>query len=175
MKERGEEENRRILEVYQRLVAQFRKALGVDEMQALDLAHEVVVKLYEAMPRFDPSKGEFDAWASGFVKNLAWQRREGRGSHVPLGDRDLDGDQTQALAGLVRGEIGRYIRSSLEALPEIYRTTLEMHFVKRQKLREIATALKVPVGTVKARLSRGLEMLKGRLNFQHTTVRMYLK
>ena len=157
------------------LVEQFRRSLRVDELQALDLAHEAVVRLYEAMPKFDPAKGDFDAWAAGFVRNLTWQKREGRGRHISIGDHDPARDGDHALTEMVRGEIARYVRQSVEALPELYRQTLEMHFTKRMKLREIAAELKVPTGTVKARLSRGLEMLKGKLNFQHTTIRMYLK
>lgn len=49
---------------------------------------------------------------------------------------------------------------AVNSLSEIYRETLILRYYEELKLDEIANALKIPIGTVKSRLSKGLCQLK---------------
>jgi DNA-directed RNA polymerase specialized sigma24 family protein len=50
-----------------------------------------------------------------------------------------------------------------------------MRYVEGLDLKRIAKRLKVPLGTVKARLSRAPDALKEKLRIQETTARFYLE
>lgn len=62
-------------------------------------------------------------------------------------DRTMDGEVEKALADL----------------PEEFRTVLLMVDMQELSYDEAATVLKVPIGTVRSRLSRGRAMMRGRL------------
>jgi RNA polymerase sigma-70 factor (ECF subfamily) len=53
------------------------------------------------------------------------------------------------------------ILSALSELEEDYRAALELFYVADLSYKEIANALKIPIGTVMSRLSRGKERLRG--------------
>jgi RNA polymerase sigma-70 factor, ECF subfamily len=55
------------------------------------------------------------------------------------------------------------MQASLEQVPAIYREVLLLRFQEELKLEEIAGVLETPISTVKSRLYRGLESLKGLL------------
>ena len=52
----------------------------------------------------------------------------------------------------------------LFSLPQIYRTALHLYYFEGLSVAEIAQATGCREGTVKSRLSRGRELLKGVLN-----------
>jgi RNA polymerase sigma factor (sigma-70 family) len=78
------------------------------------------------------------------------------------------------LEDLVVEEVGALIRASVEGLPEAYRKTMELRFYQGLALQDIAKQLAVPLGTVKARLSRASEMLRQSSAVQATTARLVL-
>jgi RNA polymerase sigma-70 factor (ECF subfamily) len=53
------------------------------------------------------------------------------------------------------------VQASLEKLPAIYREVLLLRFQEELDLAEIASVLSTPISTVKSRLYRGLEDLRG--------------
>jgi RNA polymerase sigma-70 factor (ECF subfamily) len=55
------------------------------------------------------------------------------------------------------------VQASLEKLPAIYREVLLLRFQEELGLVEIAAVLSAPLSTVKSRLYRGLEDLRGLL------------
>ncbi len=61
----------------------------------------------------------------------------------------------------------RKVVDALLSLEEPYRTTLLLRFYEDLKPGEIAERLDVPPGTVRARLSRGLERMRARLDADH--------
>jgi RNA polymerase sigma-70 factor (ECF subfamily) len=61
---------------------------------------------------------------------------------------------------LVRSELRHRVRAALESLPEKYRESLAMRHLEQLSIREIATIVGAPEGTIKARLFRGLKILQ---------------
>ncbi|MCE9581916.1 MAG: sigma-70 family RNA polymerase sigma factor [Planctomycetes bacterium] len=157
-----------LLREYQGLVAQVRRAWKLDEEAAMDIVHDTIVRVYESIGGYDPEKGEFRGWLWGVLKHAAVRkpqpplRPEGTQDASPLGD-------------LVGEEVVRFMRASVGTLPESYRRTVEMRYYEGKSLAAIAKELGVPVGTVKARLSRAPEMLKQSMSVQATTARMFLE
>lgn len=168
-----------ILEVYPALLRIVQKRLGCDVTQALDLVHDAILAIYDSMERFDPEKGAFQAWAAGILRNLTYRHFEGRGRREKLaGDEVLDGAESPEggppVDEAIVQEIAGVINRSLNAVPPLYKDVVRLRYREGLSLKQIARRLKLPVGTVKARLSRAADMLKDSLNFQQTTVRTFL-
>jgi RNA polymerase sigma-70 factor (ECF subfamily) len=72
----------------------------------------------------------------------------------------LVSDVPGPLAELQGEERRDWIRQSVAKLPETLRQTLIMAYYQDLKYREIADALKIPVGTVKSRLHAALGKLQ---------------
>jgi len=56
------------------------------------------------------------------------------------------------------------LREALATIPRTYREVIVLHYLADLPVDEVAAILEVPVGTVKSRLSRGREALKGLLD-----------
>jgi hypothetical protein len=71
---------------------------------------------------------------------------------------------SKRLASLVKGwDDTRPVTAAMSGLPIEYRETVVLRFQEGLGLEEIATLTKLPLGTVKSRLYRALNMLMGRL------------
>jgi RNA polymerase sigma-70 factor (ECF subfamily) len=167
-----------VLEEYKHLLSAIRRKLNLDEIESLDLAHEAVMRIYDSLDKYDPEKGTLGMWFSGILRNLILQYREGRMRPYILNDdmEQAHGKKEGPQVGqTVSKEIGEFVLKSVESLPEIYREVVRLRYVDGLDLKAIAKKLKVPLGTVKARLSRAPNVLKGALQIQETTARFYLE
>ena len=55
------------------------------------------------------------------------------------------------------------LQASLKKIPAIYREVLVLRFQEELQIEEMAGVLSIPVSTVKSRLYRGLDALRGAL------------
>ena len=157
--------SRRILDYCRRLVG--------DATVAEDLAQETFVKFYLGLSGFDPSK-RVSPYLYRIAHNhcLDWLRKK-RVPTVPLVWEDEEGrglreadapDRTLAPDELVeRLEVRRAVDDALAELPPTYRGALIMRHREGMSYAEIAEALQMPLGTVKARIHRGREKLQQKL------------
>jgi RNA polymerase sigma-70 factor (ECF subfamily) len=67
------------------------------------------------------------------------------------------------LEQVLRTEASSSVQLSLETVPAVYREVLVLRFQEEMQLDEIAGVTGAPISTVKSRLYRGLEALKGAL------------
>ena len=112
------------------------------------------------------------AWLGRILRNRFIDRFRHREREVPWPDGPEESDTVQEasdeqaglfgdaelarLSSLVRGDIER----ALQALPENHRTVVLLCDVEQWGWEEAATALEVPVGTVKSRLFRARRTLR---------------
>ncbi|MBN1418991.1 MAG: sigma-70 family RNA polymerase sigma factor [Planctomycetes bacterium] len=66
-----------------------------------------------------------------------------------------------------RVELRQHVLEAVLALDEPYRSTLVLRFFEEMSLRDIAGAARIPVNTVKTRLSRALRILRRRLEARY--------
>lgn len=142
-----------------------------DAAEAQDVVHDVFVALWENAGSFDSGKGAAFSWAVTLTRNRAIDRLRSRanrarllGSSVP-NDLGYEGD-----AGLIGGgekaELGdraAAVRTALAGLPSEQQKALELAFFSGLTQKEIAEKLSEPIGTVKARIRRGLIKLRDAL------------
>ena len=65
----------------------------------------------------------------------------------------------------IYSEEERIVRNAVRTLPEKHRIVILMYYMEEIPIRDIAAALGIPEGTVKSRLNKAKELLKGRLNY----------
>jgi RNA polymerase sigma-70 factor, ECF subfamily len=141
--------------------------------QASDLAQEVFVKLYLALPGLDPSRPLAPyLFRTAHNHCIDWLRKR-RLPTVSLENRD-EGEAPSAAIDppdeggspedlLLRGEVRAETERAFDELPSEYRSVLLLRHIEGLAYDEIAEALDLPLATVKTRIHRGRERLKQRL------------
>ena len=71
--------------------------------------------------------------------------------------------QASAFDRTLQREQNEHIAAGMQHLPAEYREALVLRFQEGMSLEEIASLAKVPLGTVKSRIYRGLSLLEPRL------------
>ncbi len=151
------------------MVATARRVVG-DAAEAEDVVHDVFVSIWEKAGNFDPARGSPAAWAVTLVRNRAIDRvrsRQRRGEILAesapgdLGYHEPGGDDAPLAADLA--ERSKVVRSALSDLPAEQRRALELAFFSGLTHEQIARRLASPLGTVKARIRRGLLSLRDRV------------
>jgi RNA polymerase sigma-70 factor (ECF subfamily) len=142
-----------------------------DAAEAQDVVHDVFLALWENAASFDSGRGAAFSWAVTLTRNRSIDRLRARtnrarllGSSIP---DDLGyGAEAAESGGSARAELGDRavaVRSAMAELPGEQRRALELAFFSGLTQREIAEKLGEPIGTIKARIRRGLLKLRDSL------------
>lgn len=138
-----------------------------NESEAQDCAQEALFMIWEKAPMYDPAKGKPLTWAITLTRNKAIDRvrslqRRGRlRDEVESLQRPEDFiTHREPLEDLEQAERGDILREAVLKLGEDQRTAIEMVYFKGLTQQEIALQLNEPLGTVKARIRRGLLRLR---------------
>ena len=134
----------------------FLASLCGDTALADDIAQEALVRAYVASGRFI---GNFKAWLfriayNCFIDNL---RR------VPAPAAALDAPEALRVAGPDASDAAfrhEELRRALALIPEKERTAIALHYFEDLPVKEIASIMQVPAGTVKYYLSVGRDHLR---------------
>lgn len=154
---------------YQPKVFSMAMSFTRNRQAADDLAQEVFLKAYLALPRFH-GRSEFGTWLYRISVNHIkdFLRKKGRAKEVSLDDvREISfSDREQVERAEEEREIEArrtIVRKLVEGLPEKYRTILTLRDVQGLAYEEISRILKLSPGTVDSRLHRARRMLRVRL------------
>lgn len=140
---------------------------------AEDITQETFVRMFRALDRYDPAR-PFPAWLFTIAARLSIdQLRRRRVKTVPLfrsqpgADEETPVDLEDSGPGpeelAERREEERSAEALIGTLPEHYRIVVVLRHQQGLSYEEIAEALRLPLGTVKARIHRARELLKRRL------------
>ena len=137
---------------------------------AEDAAQEGFVKAYRALGRFRRG-ARFRPWLLEIVANEARNRRRAGGRQTRLALRAAaEGSSGDAApspeATVLSGERRAALLAAVERLPEEQRLAVVCRYFLDLSEEEIAAALQCRRGTVKSRLSRGLERLRRELEVE---------
>ena len=136
-----------------------------DADEASDAAQEGFVRAWQALPRFR-SGAEPRPWLMRIVANAARNRRRGSGRRTGLAlrvaqDRPSGGAAPSPEVAVLAGERRAELLTAIATLREEDQVVLGMRWFAELGEAEMAEVLGVPRGTVKSRLSRALERLRG--------------
>jgi RNA polymerase sigma-70 factor (ECF subfamily) len=163
-----------LVDAHQRLVYQLALHLLGDHNEALDLSQEVFLRVFRTIHRFR-GQSSLRTWIYRIAVNQArnrmrWWRRRRKSQQVSLDDHmRAHGELPSELAGASPERVYRQkeaasrIWQALEALPFDQKTALVLREIDGLSYDEIAFSLGVAVGTVKSRLARARETLRGEL------------
>jgi len=141
--------------------------------EAEDLFQQTWLRVAEKIHSYDQRRN-FEAWLFTLARNLAidhLRRVRPESLDEPAG-HDASGEsaaarlvshETPALDRVLARERSSRLADAMEMLPVIQREVLTLRFEEEMKLEEIAEILGAPLSTVKTRLRRGLEHLRGKL------------
>lgn len=150
---------------YQSLVRSVVRKTFTNPSKAEDVCAETWIRIMKAEPNYDPQRSK----ETTFIKMIARAhvidslRRDAvragvRGSGVKF---DI-ADQRAAPHGLRinSAEQLQRLQEQVSKLPELQRDVIRFAYIQGMSLREIATTLSIPLGTVKSALSRALAKLR---------------
>ncbi len=143
-----------------------------DVSLAEDLVQTAMIRGYQMMldGRFEPTGGSLSWFIRGITCDfLAHRRKENRCDVLPpesnVFTQEQDADTPESL--IVNPTISEDISRALDMLPPDQRACLELVDLAECSYVEAARILKVPIGTVRSRLSRARLFVCGELtNFQ---------
>lgn len=137
---------------------------------AEDLVQDTYLKAFKASDSFKPGSN-LRAWLFTILHNhFLNNRRRANASPVNVDSETAEkaaavipADAETAEDALLRRVSDDAVRAALESLPENFREAVWLRDAEGFSYVEIAEMLKVPVGTVMSRISRGRRLLAGRL------------
>ncbi len=159
---------------HQRMVYQLSLNLLGDHNEALDLSQEVFLRVFRTLPGFR-GQSTLRTWIYRIVVNQArnrqrfWRRRH-RAQQVSLDEHIRDHGELPARGDggapdrlLGQKQLAERIRTALDHLPFDQKTALVLREIDGLSYEEIGFSLGIAVGTVKSRLARAREALRGQL------------
>jgi RNA polymerase sigma-70 factor (ECF subfamily) len=137
-----------------------------DASEAEDVIQDVFVQIWEKATSYDSTAGTPFHWALSITRNRSIDRLRARQRRTRLmnnfeesfGNSDANDSQTP-LAGSEMSAI----RSAVTLLPADQRAAIELAFFSGKTHHEIAEQLGQPLGTIKARIRRGMLKLRDSL------------
>jgi RNA polymerase sigma-70 factor, ECF subfamily len=137
-----------------------------DPVEAEDVLQDGFVYLWQRANTFDASRGSPISWAITIVRHKAIDRLRVRLRGERLRERASaspelasDKDDQSALEPFLR-ERRAQVKSALAQLPGEQREALQLAFFSGLTHQQIAAKIATPLGTVKARIRRGLLQLR---------------
>jgi RNA polymerase sigma-70 factor, ECF subfamily len=145
-----------LFEHHKNAVYQFAWRMTNSPAVAEDITQDTFLTLWRGDAELDRSRGSARALLLGIARHLAWKRwrRDQRWSSL---------DDETFVAESLREEFSgleEAVSAAVAALPPLQREALILATYEGLSLQELADALAVEVGTVKARLHRARENLK---------------
>jgi RNA polymerase sigma-70 factor (ECF subfamily) len=150
--------------VYEQLSAPVYAAIRAvlrDPAQAEEVAQEVLLEIWQVAFRYDSTKGHAKAWVLTIARRRAIDRvrsaaaaeaRERRTATVPYMDQVSD---------IVEDILEReQLRRCLGSLSKLQREAIMLAFYDGYTNLQVASMLRVPLGTAKARIRDGLNKLR---------------
>ena len=126
---------------------------------AEDLAVETFWRIYRAHARFDPARS-FGAWARRIATNVALDYLDSARVEVALPDVLA---APKAADAAIQSETRQRIERAFRQLPGRLQLVATLALIEEEPYEGIATALGIPVGTVKSRVFRAVRLLRKKL------------
>ena len=157
----------RLIEQYQHRLLRYLVYLTGRRDLAEDLFQETWIHVLERGHQFN-DKYAFSTWLFAVARNLAidhMRRKQPASLDGLMDDSESSFDvpatrDASAFDTAMQREQGQHIAAGMQHLPAEYREAIVLRYQEGMSLDEIATVARVPLGTVKSRIYRGLSALE---------------
>jgi RNA polymerase sigma-70 factor (ECF subfamily) len=140
-----------------------------DSAEAQDVLQEAFLQIWEKAAKFDPKLGKASSWAAILARNKAIdrirasQRRSRLAEEAGTAHGIAEEVSDSVNETLVGREQAKLIQSAIVELPGEQRQAIELAYFSGLTQDEISKKLNTPLGTIKARIRRGLLKLRDQL------------
>ncbi len=144
----------------------------VNEMEAQEVMQDAFVQIWRRAHQYDSERSSPIAWMIMITRGLALDRLRAR-SRRNVGHAAYEREmaslelEIKGTRPAEREELADVCASALNALPDEQAHAVQLAFVRGWTHEEIARATGEPLGTVKARIRRGLLALRKTLKDYH--------
>jgi RNA polymerase sigma-70 factor, ECF subfamily len=137
---------------------------------AEDMAQEIFIKFYLALDRFDASKPVapflfriahnhcIDFLKKKNIHTTPFEKTAVDCLEIQIRDESPDAEEL-----LQKAELQKAVSDAMASIPALYRSPLIMWHIDGISYEEISEILELPIGTVKAQIHRGRNMLQQKL------------
>ena len=149
-----------VFDFYAPRVKSYMLRLGANQIEAEDLAQDVMVTVWKKAHLFDPARASVATWVFTIARNrrIDLARREKRPEPEDLG-WGPEPDQTQDETLVMQQDSDR-LGTALAALPDAQRLLIEQCYFGELSHRDIADVTGLPLGTIKSRIRLALDKLR---------------
>jgi len=153
-----------ILYLYKDKIVNYLCQVTGDYQRAVDLSQETFLRVFFKAHRYRPI-APVSSWIYAIASNLAKTDLKKRRRANLVSFEDVGPSLEASVPSEESGDSGliRNLRQALDQLNPRYRIPVVLKDMEGYSQEEIARIIKRPVGTVKARISRGRSMLKKEL------------
>jgi RNA polymerase sigma-70 factor (ECF subfamily) len=162
---------RALVEKYERAVFTICLRMVRNRDEATDLSQEAFIKTFSSLDRYNPAYA-FSSWLFKITSNLCIDYLRKRRISTFAMDEPVESEKGEFTRQYMapdptpdetfsRNEKMQKLEAGIAALPEHYRIMLVLRHQEDLSYEEIAESLAIPLGTVKARIHRAREMLRG--------------
>jgi RNA polymerase sigma-70 factor (ECF subfamily) len=142
-----------------------------NQAAAEDVVQDTFIQIWQKAPQYDPAKGKPLTWAVTLTRNRSIDRLRSTQRRSRMQD-DLQAesetfeqfDGRSSLDAISSAETSQRVRDAVNKLPADMREAIELAFFGSLKQSEIAERLNAPLGTIKARIRRGMTKLQNMLD-----------
>lgn len=141
--------------------------------EAEEVLQDCLVRIWQRAQEFDPARSAPFTWMVMIARGLALTRLRSRGrfqAGLSAYEQELASLEVEHVSGTWHSpdpELPALCAGALRRLPDPQRRALELAFFRGWTHAEIAHAMGEPLGTVKARIRRGLLALRDLLKDFH--------
>lgn len=142
-----------------------------NQAAAEDVVQDAFIQIWEKAPQYDPAKGKPLTWAVTLTRNRSIdrlrsiQRRSRLQDDLQVESETFEQfDDRSSLDAISSAEMSQRVRDAVKKLPADMREAIELAFFGSLKQSEIAERLNTPLGTIKARIRRGMMKLQNMLD-----------
>ena len=161
----------RLIEQYHFRLFRYLLYVTGNKERAEDFFQETWIRVLERGHQYD-GKSKFEVWLFAIARHLVidWHRSKKPQSLDTLTDPErehplqlVNENAVSPLHQVLGQENEEIVQTSLQKIPAIYREVLVLRFQEELQIDEMAGVLSIPLSTVKSRLYRGLQALRGAL------------
>ncbi len=145
-----------------------------DATEAQDALQDAFVQIWRRAGTYDAEQSSVFSWAVLLTRSKVIDRLRARGRRLRVVASSTDDEEAQAETADAstaesaadtadKNDEAAQMRSVLNQLPSEQREAIELAFFSDLSHHEIAAQLKQPLGTIKARIRRGLLKLRERI------------
>jgi len=141
-----------------------------NEEAAEDVLQDVFVFIWDNAPLYNPARGKPMTWVLTLTRHKAIDRLRAIQRQSRLRQEFQHESETfeqfntgSSLDEIASAETGRLVRDVIRTLPKDQREVIELAFFQSLTHTEISQRLKTPLGTVKARIRRGMISLREKI------------